>query len=131
MILSAILPIIGKVIDRVIPDKNERAKAKEAMAKLEQSGELTIMMKQIEVNANEANHKSLFVAGWRPFIGWTCGVAFGYHFLAYPIASVIFTLNGIDESSLPTFDMGSLLTVMMGMLGLGGLRTFEKFKKVN
>ena len=84
---------------------------------------------QIEINKIEAGHKSLFVAGWRPFVGWTCGIAMLYHFLLQPI--IIFGLSAVGLSfDLPTFDMGSLMTVLMGMLGLGGLRTFEKTKGV-
>ena len=86
-------------------------------------------MAQIEINKIEAGHRSLFVAGWRPFVGWTCGIAMLYHFLLQPI--IVFGLSAAGLSfDLPTFDMGSLMTVLMGMLGLGGLRTFEKTKGV-
>ena len=81
-------------------------------------------MAQIQVNQNEAKHSSVFVAGWRPFVGWVCGFALLYHFIAQPVI-VLFT--GIET---PTFDMGTLTTVLMGMLGLGGLRTFEKSKGI-
>ena len=75
-----------------------------------------------ELNIAEAKHRSIFVAGWRPFIGWVCGVAFAFHFIALPI---ILTYS---DHTPPEFDTNSLFTVLMGMLGLGGLRTYEKMK---
>jgi len=72
----------------------------------------------------------LFVAGWRPFIGWTCGIALAYHFVLNPLIMFGVSWAGVEIPELPEFDMSSLMTVLMGMLGLGGLRTFEKVKKV-
>jgi hypothetical protein len=120
--LASLIPGIFGIVDKLIPDT---AKASELKAQLEmelvkQAG------KQIEVNKQEARHRSIFVAGWRPFIGWVCGLSFAYHFLIYPVLVLALSLNGQDPNVLPTFDMSSLLTVMMGMLGLGGLRTYEK-----
>ena len=85
-------------------------------------------MGQIEINKAEASHRSVFVAGWRPFVGWTCGVALAWHFVLAPLTIFVCTYAGVELPELPTFDMSSLLTVLMGMLGLGGLRTFEKAK---
>ena len=75
-----------------------------------------------ELNKAEAQHRSIFVAGWRPFIGWICGLAFGFHFIALPI---ILTYTDLTP---PEFDTNTLFTVLMGMLGMGGLRTYEKLK---
>lgn len=81
-------------------------------------------------------HRSVFVAGWRPGIGWTCAVAFMYHFVLYPIIQSGIAIASqyrevpFDVSQLPVLDIGPLMTVMMGMLGLGGLRTYEKLKGV-
>jgi hypothetical protein len=83
---------------------------------------------QIEVNKAEASSGSLFKGGWRPFIGWVCGGAFAYHFVLQPVIVFGVLTAGIDLPPLPEFDMASLMTVMMGMLGLGGLRTYEKQK---
>ena len=83
---------------------------------------------QGEINKIEAQHRTIFVAGWRPFIGWTCGVALCWHFVLAPITIFLCAYIGIAIPELPTFDMGSLMTVLMGMLGLGGLRTYEKQK---
>ena len=83
---------------------------------------------QLEINKAEATHKSIFVAGWRPFIGWTCGIALCWHFVIAPFTMFICAYLMVAIPELPTFDMGSLMTVLMGMLGLGGLRSFEKYK---
>ena len=84
---------------------------------------------QIELNKEEAKSSSLFVSGWRPFVGWTCGVALAYHFILEPFIKFIVVINGVDVE-LPTFDFSQLSSILMGMLGLGGLRTYEKMKKV-
>ena len=116
---------VGDIVSKLVPDKDLQAKLNhELKTELHKAN-----MAQIEINKIEAGHKSLFVAGWRSFVGWTCGIAMLYHFLLQPI--IIFGLSAAGLSfDLPTFDMGSLMTVLMGMLGLGGLRTFEKTKGV-
>ena len=73
-----------------------------------------------ELNKAEAKHRSIFVAGWRPFIGWICGLAFATHYIIIPIISTY------TDFAVPEFDTNSLFTVLMGMLGLGTLRTVEK-----
>jgi hypothetical protein len=85
-----------------------------------------LALAQIEVNKAEAASGSLFKGGWRPFIGWVCGGAFAYHFVLQPVIVFAVLTAGVDLPPLPEFDMASLMTVMMGMLGLGGLRTYEK-----
>jgi len=86
-------------------------------------------MAQIELNKAEAQYPSIFVAGWRPMVGWICAIALGYHFILSPILATILTLSGYTIT-LPEFEFAQLSTILMGMLGLGGLRTFEKMKKV-
>ena len=81
---------------------------------------------QLEINKAEAASGSVFKGGWRPFIGWVCGIAFAYHFVLQPLIVFGVTAAGVEIPELPSFDMGSLMTVMMGMLGLGGLRSYEK-----
>jgi len=117
---------VSDIVGKLVPDKDLKAKLNhELKTELHKAN-----MAQIEINKIEAGHRSLFVAGWRPFVGWTCGIAMLYHFLLQPI--IIFGLSAAGLSfDLPTFDMGSLMTVLMGMLGLGGLRTFEKTKGVS
>jgi hypothetical protein len=83
---------------------------------------------QLEINKAEATHRSIFVSGWRPFVGWTCGIALCWHFVLAPFTMFVCAYLSVQIPELPTFDMGSLMTVLMGMLGLGGLRTYEKQK---
>jgi hypothetical protein len=85
-------------------------------------------MAQIEVNTEEAKHENLFVAGWRPFIGWVCGIAFSYHVIFIPLLQFIFGIFGM-ELPLPKFDHDLLSNVLYGMLGLGGFRTAERIHK--
>ena len=77
---------------------------------------------QTKINEIEANHRTVFVAGWRPFIGWVCGVAFAFHYIVMPLLLAYTDIKPVE------FNTNSLFTVLMGMLGLGGLRTYEKLK---
>ncbi len=77
---------------------------------------------QAEINKVEAQSRHWFVSAWRPFIGWICGFAFGFHYIAMPLLIAYTDIKPVE------FDTNSLFTVLMGMLGLGGLRTFEKLK---
>ena len=83
---------------------------------------------QAEINKIEAQHRTIFVAGWRPFIGWVCGVALCWHFILQPITVMIIRLAGYEQVILPDFDFSQLSTILMGMLGLGGMRSYEKTK---
>lgn len=86
------------------------------------------MLAQLEINKAEAASGSIFKGGWRPAVGWVCAFAFAYHFVIQPVLVFIFAYAGVDAPELPEFDMGTLLTVLGGMLGIGGLRTYEKQK---
>jgi hypothetical protein len=127
-LLPSILPIVMDVVGRFLPeDKEARAKA-ERVVKAQLTTHLAqIDIAQLGINKQEAVHRSVFVAGWRPFIGWTCGVALAYTYVIQPI--LIFGLGQAGYLvSLPTMDIGEMMPVLMGILGLGGLRTFEKYK---
>ena len=126
-LISAILPIAETVLDRVIPDKNAKAKALLEMEKALVDAHNKGMLAQIDVNKVEAAHRSIFVAGWRPCIGWVGAISIAWHFILQPIT--IFFLGVFDlPYDLPAFDMDAMLTIIMGMLGIGGMRSFEKFK---
>jgi len=132
--ISSFLDFGGKLIERLWPDPSQRDAAKLELLKMQQTGELAqlaseteLMKGQIAVNQTEATNASLFVSGWRPFIGWVCGSAFAYHFVAQPFLAFLFVAAG-HGVALPTFDMSELSTVLLGILGLGGMRSFEKIK---
>jgi len=130
-LIPSLLPIIGDVIGRFLPeDKEAAAKAKQEIEQQLTTHLAQIDLAQLEINKAEASHRSIFVAGWRPFIGWSCGFALAYTYVIQPIAVFALAQSGylID---LPTLSMSEMMPVLMGMLGLGGLRTFEKFKHVS
>ena len=128
-LLPSLLPVVGDVLDRFFPNKEEKERAaREIEAKLaEHLAKIDIA--QLEVNKQEAAHRSMFVAGWRPFVGWTCGLALFYTYVAQPIAMFVMVQTG-DLVQLPHLDLSTMMPVLLGMLGLGGLRTYEKFKGV-
>ena len=120
-----IAPVAG-ILDKFVVDKDLKMQLQHELETALQNANLA----QLEVNKVEATHKSIFVAGWRPFVGWVCGVALAYHFILSPLLQFCIALAGIEQE-LPEFEFGQLSTVLMGMLGLGGLRTFEKMKGVS
>jgi hypothetical protein len=123
---------IGPILDgvlRLIPDKGERARAKELFEGQMLTAMTSLVQGQLEINKQEAQHTSIFVAGWRPFIGWVCGISLVWNFIIQPLLLWIAWMMpelGIDMSTAPKLDSGELMTVLLGMLGLGGLRTYEK-----
>jgi len=129
-LLPSLLPVVGDVLDRFFPNKEERAKAeREIEAKLT-AHLASIDLAQLEVNKQEASHRSLLVAGWRPFVGWTCGLALFYTYLVQPMATFVLAQTG-HLIHLPPVDLSAMMPVLLGMLGLGGLRSFEKYKGVS
>lgn len=126
--ITALLNIGGKVIDRIWPDPVQAANAKFELFKLQQSGELQQIAGQLKINEVEASNTSVFVSGWRPFVGWVCGFGLVYSFIGQPLLSWGSLAYGFAIP--PTLDLGTLLTVLGGMLGLGSLRTYEKVNGV-
>ena len=123
--IDKLIEPVSHILDKFIADKDLKLKLQhELNQELHKAN-----MAQIEVNKVEAQHRTVFVAGWRPFTGWICASALAYHFIIEPILIFVLATQNI-QLTLPTFDMGSLLTVLMGMLGLGGLRTYEKAKGI-
>ncbi len=125
-----------KIIDKIIPDAEAKEAAKLELLKLQQTGDLAFLQAdvqiataQADINKTEAANTNLFISGWRPFIGWCCGGALGYHFIFQPLLAFIFSAFG-HPVSLPDFDMSTLSTILMGLLGLGSLRSLEKIKGV-
>lgn len=124
-IFDAVTPVINKVLD-FIPDPQQKLQAQQALMQ----GLSQWDSQQSAIDAKEAESSSLFVAGWRPFLGWTCGAAFAYKFVLQPFLVFIIVACQIkfDIKLLPALDWAEMSTVMFGMLGLGGMRTFEKMQ---
>ena len=126
---SLVGPLVNSVVDR-IPNGNERARAKEELEKGLVDAANQVMLAQTKINEAEASHKSLFVAGWRPFIGWVCGVGIAWSMVAQPVVQWAIIAWG-DGSDLPVIDTSYLMELVTAMLGMSGLRTFEKMKGVS
>jgi len=120
-------PVAG-ILDKFVEDKDQKAKLAHEIATMSDKHAQQLALAQVEVNKAEAASGSLFKGGWRPFVGWICGFALLYHFILSPLIIFIVALTGAAIPPLPEFDMGSLMTVLLGMLGIGGLRTYEKQK---
>ena len=135
--LTAAFDLGSKVIDKIFPDKEAADRAKLELFKLHQTGELKILdnefnlaLEQIKVNAIEAAHPSIFVSGWRPAIGWVCVVTYTYNYVVMPLITWFAKWHDIAAPNMITLDTGELTTLLLGMLGIGGLRTFEKIKGI-
>ena len=129
-LISSILPVAGEVIDRLVPDKHGAAKAKQQLEAALVQAEVSGLLGQIEINKTEAASRSVFVAGWRPFIGWSCGAAMAYSYVAQPILAFALAQSGY-LIELPRVELGEMMPVLLGMLGLGGMRSFEKLKGIS
>jgi hypothetical protein len=127
MIQALIGPVTG-LLDKFIEDKDQKAKLAHEVATMAQNHAQELAKGQLEINKMEAQHRSIFVAGWRPFLGWGLSFSMIWHFVLAPITIFGFSYAGVEAPELPAFDMDSLMTVLLGMLGLGGLRTVEKVK---
>jgi len=125
MISALIGPVTG-LLDKFIPDADEKARIAHELATMGEKHAQELALAQIEVNKAEAASGSIFKGGWRPAVGWVCASAFAYHFVLQPILLFVVALTGTELPTLPEFDMSTLLPVLGGMLGIGGLRSYEK-----
>jgi len=130
-LLPAVLPLVKDVIGAFLPeDPKKRAEAERKIEAQLTEHLAKIDIAQLEINKTEAAHRSIFVAGGRPFIGWSCGVSLAWSYICQPILTFALVQAGYGVE-LPALDMSQMMPVLMGMLGLGGLRTFEKYKSVS
>jgi hypothetical protein len=125
--LLSVLDIGTKLIDRLIPDPKAKAEAQLELLKLQQSGDLAVMAAQTDINKIEAGSSNLFVSGWRPAVGWMCAAGFGMQFIVGPTLTWLSSVVGYPIP-FPTLDTGTMSALLMGMLGFGGLRTYEKIQ---
>ena len=138
LLLSGIFSIGKSLIERFFPDPEKRAEAQLDLLRMQQTGELAVLAAstdlakmQIQTNIEEAKSTSLFIAGWRPFVGWACGFAFVYAYILLPFLQFVVYTFGTTEMTtqlrgLPALNLADMLPVLLGMLGLGYLRTEEK-----
>jgi hypothetical protein len=127
-IIDGILEVVKGPLDKLIPDKNKKQEFEHEL----QMSILKSGLAQSEINKQEAAHPSIFVAGWRPFIGWVCGLALFWHFMGYDVLVWVQGTFWPDSPKPPALGGSeTLVTVLMSMLGLGGLRTVEKIKGVS
>jgi hypothetical protein len=135
-LIASLLPILGNVLDKIIPNTaaREAAKAEIALKLAEQETELLKLFTQVdtgqlEINKEEAKSNSLFVSGWRPAVGWICAFGCAWAFVLKPVLDWGIAVTG-RAVTLPVFQTGELMSLLLGLLGMGTLRTYEKFKGV-
>ena len=131
--ITAALDVASKIIDKIWPNAEDAAKAKLEMIKLQQAGEFKqiemdyqLAIEQIKVNAVEAASGSLFIGGWRPAVGWVCVVGLAYTFIIQPLMAWGALLYGKPVP--PSLDTVVLMELLLGMLGLAGIRSYDKAK---
>jgi hypothetical protein len=117
---------VSKIVNKFVKDKDLQTKLDHELKTLFHEANLA----QIEILKEDAKSTNWFQNSWRPFVGWTCGVAMAYHFIIQPLLLTILTATGIVVE-LPDFDFAQLSTILMAMLGMSGLRSFEKTKNVH
>jgi hypothetical protein len=120
--IGAVADLANTVIGRLFPDKSEQERQQLAAV-------LTVIQGQLDTNKAEAQSQSMFVAGWRPFVGWVCGTGFGVQFVIGPLFEWASSLAG-HPVKFPALDLGTMMPLLFGLLGLGGMRTFEKVQGV-
>jgi hypothetical protein len=129
MMWGPIISVVSSVLDKVIPDNNAKEKAKADIEKALIDNAAQINLAQAETNKIEANHRSVFIAGWRPFLGWVCGIGFSWIFVLNPILQWGLALYGIN-AVLPQLQTDVLMELTIALLGLAGLRSWEKSKGI-
>jgi hypothetical protein len=122
--ITAGIDLIGTVVNKLFPDKSEQERAQLAAA-------MSIIQGQLDINKAEAGSMSVFTSGWRPFIGWVCGLGCAWNWIGLPVGKFIMALAGFGAIQLFQADLGEMMPLLMGMLGLGALRTVEKIKGVS
>ena len=128
MIEHLIGPVTG-LLDKFVEDKDQKARLAHEIATLAERQAHELAQAQLAVNKVEASHTSLFVSGWRPAVGWVCCLGLGCNFLFIPVANFILTITE-SPITVPALDLSEMMPVLLGMLGLGSLRTYEKTKNV-
>ena len=127
MLQALIGPVTG-LLDKFIEDKDQKNKLAHELATMADNHAQELAKGQLAINAEEAKSRNIFVSGWRPSVGWCCSLALFAHFLVFPTMDVVTAYMGVAPVAYPQVDMDSLMTVLLGLLGLGGMRSYEKAK---
>jgi len=129
VIKSLIGPVTG-LLDKFIEDKDQKARLAHDLATMADQHAQEIAKGQMAINEVEAAHKSLFVSGWRPATGWCCVFALAGNFMVIPFTNFVLAISEVDIV-VPLIPLETMMPVLMGMLGLGAMRTFEKKNNVH
>ena len=129
-LLDTLIGPVTSIIDKIVPDKDQAAKLAHEIATMSEKMANEQVLAQLEVNKAEAASGSLFKGGWRPAIGWICGLALLWSFILQPFLVFFLLVFGVDLPPLPEVGTADLMPILLGMLGLGGLRSYEKIQKV-
>jgi len=129
-VIDKLIGPVSGLLDKFIEDKDQKARLAHEVATMAENHAQELAKGQLEVNKVEAAHKSLFVSGWRPFIGWTCGLGMFGNFITIPFSNFVLALFGIDIV-IPLVPLETMMPVLMGMLGLGAMRSYEKKNSVH
>ena len=124
-VLNALIGPVTGLLDKFIEDKDQKAALAHEVATMAENHALEIAKGQMAINEVEAANSNLMVSGWRPFIGWTCGLGMFGNFITIPFSNFVLALLGIDIV-IPLVPLETMMPVLMGMLGLGAMRTYEK-----
>jgi hypothetical protein len=128
-LIDRLIGPVSTILDKVVADKDLKEQLSHDIATMAERHSHDVIKAQIEVNKEEAKHSSLFVSGWRPAVGWTCTLALLSNFILIPMTNFILVLADSDIA-IPLIDVSTMMPVLMGMLGLGTMRTVEKINKV-
>jgi len=128
--LQALIGPVSSLLEKFIPDKDLRSKLSHEIATMAEKNAHEQIKAQLDINKTEAQHNSLFVSGWRPAVGWTCCLGMAANFLIIPMTNFALALAS-SNISIPLIDLETMLPVLLGMLGLGGMRSYEKSKGVS
>ena len=128
-LLGKLVDPVSNILDKVVEDKDQKARLAHEISTMATRHAHELAKEQISINREEAKHTSIFVSGWRPATGWICVAGMGFNFIAVPIGNFACALAGVDVI-MPNLDISEMMPVLLGMLGLGAMRTVEKTKKV-
>jgi hypothetical protein len=127
--LSQLIGPVTDLLDKFIEDKDQKARLAHDVATMAQKHAQELAKYQLEVNKTEAAHKSMFVAGWRPSVGWVCCLGLASNYIVIPMANFVLVISG-SSVTVPSLDLSGMMPVLMGMLGLGAMRSYEKVNNV-